>query len=33
MHSFAPRPLIFKLQYDVLKFNDRYLRELELSKN
>ena len=27
-HSFVPRPLIFKLQQDVLKFN-----ELELPKN
>ena len=23
-HSFAPRPLIFKLQQEVLKFNDIY---------
>ena len=29
-HSFGPRPLIFKLQQNVLKFND--LRELELSQ-
>ena len=30
-HSFASRPLIFKLQQKVLKFNDN-LRELKLPK-
>ena len=24
-HSFAPRPLIFKLKQEVLKFNDIYM--------
>ena len=32
-HNFAPRPLIFKFQQEVLKFNDIGWSELELSKN
>ena len=36
-HSFAPRPLIFKLQQEVLKFNDIYMswssRKTDLETN
>ena len=32
-HSFALRPLIFKLQQKVLKFNDIFVSWMDLSKN